>query len=105
MKKQEELKMPQEISMNIDETAIIAQKKLAERILNEGIDETVLSLSPLEALDIIRGLAERLDLLINLDNDWNNDERDIFDYNDDLNLIVAETIYPDILEKGGHCDE
>lgn len=81
------------------------RQKLAERILNEGIDETVLSLSPQENFIIIKELAGRLDLLINLDNDWNNDERDVFDYNDDLNLIVAETIYPDILEKGGHCDE
>lgn len=81
------------------------RQKLAERILNEGIDETVLSLSPQENFIIIKELAGRLDLLINLDNDCNNDERDVFDYNDDLNLIVAETIYPDILEKGGHCDE
>ena len=81
------------------------RQKLAERILNEGIDETVLSLSPRKNLIIIKELARRLDLLINLDNDWNNDERDVFDYIDDLNLIVAETLYPDILEKGGHCDE
>lgn len=105
MKKQEEFKIPQEIRTNIDETAIITKKELAKKILNEGIDEIVFSLSPLDALDIIRGLAERLDLLINLDNNWNIDERDVFDYNESLNFIIAETVYPDILEKGGHCDE